>query len=224
MADCVLFAADSIAPENSVCNWFANLGRKSPAASSPDDMSLSNSVVVMPIARAAIWNAPGSRSPNWPRSSSALTLPLLIICWIASSAPADSSADMPNCAAAIEIPVKISFACWPSIDVPRAAAENLAYSSAVELKSRPSLETVARTNSSSEPTLLAPTACVMMLFSFSYWSRDSRIAALNSLSPAPTLIPANRPAVALTLWASMSMFRLADWTPAWVESLRLTST
>ena len=32
------------------------------------------------IARAAIWNAPGSRSPSWPLSSSAETTPLETIC------------------------------------------------------------------------------------------------------------------------------------------------
>ena len=116
--------------------------------------------MLTPIARAAIWKAPGRRSPSWPRSSSAWTVPLLIICETASSAPSASDDDRPRVVAALLTAVKMSRVAWPSSDVPRADAESFRYEPDTDSRSRPSWRAVLRTNSISRPTESAPLMAV----------------------------------------------------------------
>ena len=87
-----------------------NLGRNS-SALMPDSTIFSSSAVVTPIDLAAIAIAGESRSPNWPRSSSMLTLPLPAICDKARNTPLASSADKFMAATALATPLKICWVC-----------------------------------------------------------------------------------------------------------------
>ncbi|OPY08382.1 MAG: hypothetical protein A4E68_01268 [Syntrophaceae bacterium PtaB.Bin095] len=98
------------------------------------------------MALAAIWNAPGRRSPSCWRISSADTLPLLIICCTAFSAPAASSPDSPRAVDASDNAVNMRRVSSPSRAVPLLAAASLPYLSAAEAISRPRRSASSRTN------------------------------------------------------------------------------
>ena len=81
----------------------------------PFSTIFSNSAVVTPIDLAAMAIAGVSLSPNWPRSSSMLTLPLPAICDSASSTPLVSSVDRFIDAAAEATP--LNTCCVASVDI-----------------------------------------------------------------------------------------------------------
>jgi hypothetical protein len=65
-----------------------------------------------------------SRAPNCPRSSSACTVPLLIIWEMASNAPSASADDRPSVVAARLTAVKMLRVSSPASAVPRAEADS----------------------------------------------------------------------------------------------------
>ena len=137
-APCAPCAACSAAGPNSSFRTAASLGSISSAVTCPFLSISSSCAVVTPIALAARLKAPGRRSPNCPRSSSACTFPLLIICPSARNTPSICSVLKDKAAPAWDTPSKMPFrSFWSALPFP--AAKNPLAASAVDWNSSPSL-------------------------------------------------------------------------------------
>ena len=188
-----LLDAVSTSEPNVLRSSAASLGSRSSASTSPRSSIFPSSAVVTPIARAAIWKAPGNRSPSCPLSSSACTVPLEMICWSAVSTPPVSPAERPITREASATATKMSRAASPSSAVPRAAAANPEYECAALRKLMPSRSVSALRNSSS-----ARAACPLP------------VAARNRESSASTSTPERR---TRSITAAAPMPMMAALTP-----------
>ncbi|KAF5054912.1 hypothetical protein DSECCO2_383210 [anaerobic digester metagenome] len=105
-------------PKRSSC--VASLGMNSVETTSPFSIIFWKAAVVTPRASAPILSAPGIRSANCCRYSSACTVPLDSICSRASSAPATSWEEPPTLVRAAVTASKVR--CWLAVDRPTASA------------------------------------------------------------------------------------------------------
>ena len=175
------------------------------------------------MAFAAIWNAPGSRSPSWPFNSSAATFPFEIICWSAFSAPACWSADRPSFAPATEIASKISRVCWPSNDVPLAAAANFINSVAVDPKDMPSRSVTSLKYFNSEDICASPKTVPNEDFKRSASTRAD-ISDFSIAYICCTAIAAPIPAIAFLRFTNSLPVSLADDASLFDDDERLVAS
>ena len=124
----VVSAASLAASENFSLIAAAIFGRRSSAVRFPSAINLSSWAVVIPIASAAIWKAPGRASPSCPRMSSARTFPLDIIWPRAKKTRLISSPDSCMAAPASVKALKMSFTCGARLEFMPAAKNVLAAS------------------------------------------------------------------------------------------------
>ena len=169
-------AADSAPPAKCSCIAAENLGKKSSVITSPVSSILLNSAVVTPIASEAILNAPGSRSPSCPRSSSADTLPLLIIWVSALITPSVSAAERRRVAAALDTAKNTLRVSSPCRAVPLVAADSLANPLTEASRLIPSFLVVEITNAEFDAKSVKPSEA-----NFSVWNIASNLIAVRTL-------------------------------------------
>ena len=144
-AACAPWLASSTAPPISRRTASPKRGRKSAEITWPSATLFENSAAVLPMAFAAISNAPGSASPSCPRSSSMLTTPLPAICSSALNTRFTCSVGRRRETAASVTPVKMSFVCWSVRPARSAEAEKPAKPLEADWMSMPSRSASAAT-------------------------------------------------------------------------------
>jgi len=163
IAACPLFDASIAASPYVSCSLVASLGNTSADITLPSCSILSNSAVVIPIASAVNWNAPGNLSPNCPRNSSACIFPLDIICDRARNTPLACSVGNFSAVVASATAENTRRVSSPSIAVFLVEAENFAYASVVSFRFSPNRSLSSLTYCSSlAAALLLPIAEFMV--------------------------------------------------------------